>query len=96
MASITDILLKDAVVVIETSVSPPITVDLYESASGPPSPLAGLLKPKITLFRKGASQPLLVSAPYGEPDSAYVLTLLVIGVAGILVALMFLRSSAAS
>lgn len=55
---------------LKTTVMPPYSIDLRESASAPPSALAKFLKP--TLVMTGPRIGRIVTAPYGEAEGSWV------------------------
>lgn len=80
-------LLDGATVVVEVAGAPPVTVSLDPKSE--PSPLAQLLRPKVTV--KSGDAVLYSSAPYGEPSQGFpVVAVAVLGLLA-LVAVMVLR-----
>lgn len=84
MDGLADALLSGAEVWVETTVTPPMRVDLTPSGQ-PPGALEKFLKPKVTLRRQGTD--LLRIAPHGEPGEGYPVALLLAGALALLLLL---------
>lgn len=83
--ALADELLRGGEVWIETSLTPPIRVELDGAASGETSPLVSFLKPKVTVRRSGVA--LFSVAPAGEPGEGFPVALALAGIGALLLLL---------
>jgi hypothetical protein len=60
-------LLNGTQVTIETSLLPPVTIDVGETANGEPTFTTRILRPRVTVHN--GSQVLFRSQPGGDPDA---------------------------